>query len=343
MTETSSIASVPQASSPTPANAAATLPPLEKSYESGTLDALFSDPHVLAVFGFGADAPTSNDPRYLRIALEPVEKPAPFEVWRSAGNVAFGIDRGLRWTTDGNYTVGILEIDETALGGIAAAAEAAYRRLFESLAASRTPHLLRCWNYLDAINRGDDDDERYRQFCKGRAVGMGAVLEKYPAATAIGVRDGRRVVQLYWLSARSSGEAFENPRQMSAWRYPRQYGPKAPSFARAMRSPTSKPQVFISGTAAIVGHASHHDDDFAAQLDETLTNLHSVLDAVGVSKPDHFGAESLLKVYVRRTDDADHAQRLLQTRLPAGTPLLLLQGDICRRELLVEIDGIQGA
>ena len=43
------------------------------------------------------------------------------------------------------------------------------------------------WNYLDAINEGDGDAERYRQFCVGRARGLGRPNGKrLPAATAIG-------------------------------------------------------------------------------------------------------------------------------------------------------------
>jgi hypothetical protein len=30
----------------------------------------------------------------------------------------------------------------------------------------------------------------------------------------------------------------------------------------------------------------------------------------------------------------------LRERLPESTPVLLLNGDICRRELLIEIDGV---
>ena len=78
------------------------------------------------------------------------------------------------------------------------------------------------------------------------------------------------------------------------------YGPHAPGFARAMRAPTHSPQVYISGTAAIVGHASHHGEDFAAQLDETLTNLDSLLTAAQVEPGARFGARCLFKAYVRR-------------------------------------------
>jgi chorismate lyase/3-hydroxybenzoate synthase len=44
---------------------------------------------------------------------------------------------------------------------------------------------------------------------------------------------------------------------------------------------------------------------------------------------------------VRHADDAARTRELLTQRLPAGTGLLVLHGDICRRELLIEIDGIQ--
>ena len=155
------------------------------------------------------------------------------------------------------------------------------------------------------------------------------------------MRDGRRVLQIYWLAAREGGTGFENPRQMSAWRYPRQYGIKAPTFARATRAPTARPQVYISGTAAIVGHASHHHDDLAAQIVETLANIDSVLAAAQIAPAERFGAGAVLKVYVRRAEDVEAANELLRDKLPELAGALLLQGDVCRSELLIEIDGVQ--
>jgi chorismate lyase/3-hydroxybenzoate synthase len=197
---------------------------------------------------------------------------------------------------------------------------------------------LRVWNYLDAINDGVGDAERYRQFCTGRAAGMADAFAGYPAATAIGVRDGRRVLQVYALAARTPGQPIENPRQVNAWRYPRQYGPAAPGFARAMLAPSAEPQLLISGTAAIVGHASHHAGDLAAQLDETLRNIDSLLATAHCAAP--FGAQSPLKAYVRHHTDMAIVDGLLRSRLGEAVPLLLLQGDICRRELLLEIEGV---
>ena len=62
--------------------------------------------------------------------------------------------------------------------------------------------------------------------------------------------------------------------KVSAYRYPRQYGPQPPSFARAMLPPTATQHpLLLSGTAAVVGHASQHADALLAQIDETFLNL----------------------------------------------------------------------
>jgi chorismate lyase / 3-hydroxybenzoate synthase len=325
------------------------LPALRVSYDNGSataagLASLLTDPHVLAIIGFGDNAPTAaTDSRYLRVPLQTSGAMPPFEVWRTNGVVSSGREGLLRWATDGEYAFGAIELAESQYGAIEGAAQLAYQTLVDWLAASATPHALRIWNYLDAINLGDGDAERYRLFCSGRAAGIGnGFAGTYPAATAIGVRDGRRVLQIYWLAARRPGAALENPRQLSAWRYPRQYGPQAPSFARAMRAPTRSPQLYISGTAAIVGHTSHHHGDFSAQLDETLANIESLMDAAQLEPAAHFGAHCLLKAYVRLGDDVEKTRAMLQARLPAQTQVLVLQGDVCRSELLIEIDGVQG-
>ena len=201
--------------------------------------------------------------------------------------------------------------------------------------------MLRVWNYFDAINEGHGDDERYRQFCSGRAVGLGpAFAGNYPAASAIGTRSGKNVVQVYALASRVPGAAVENPRQCSAWRYPRRYGPTAPGFARGMRAPTQFPQLYISGTAAVVGHESHHAGDIEAQLDETLKNLESLLQSAQSKTALGHGSGDILKAYVRNPEHAAHVEKQLHARLGATVPLMLLHGDICRAELLLEIDGV---
>src|SRR3546814_18388385 len=89
--------------------------------------------------------------------------------------------------------------------------------------ARQTPHLLRVWHYLDAITFGDGDAERYREFCVGRARGLGDFApHALPAATAIGGCDAARVLQVYRLPARTPRLPVENPRQgthgRASWR-----------------------------------------------------------------------------------------------------------------------------
>ena len=312
-----------------------------------SLAAQLARPETLAVFGFGfgGDAPASADPRCLRVPLQPLDAPR-LEVWRAAGPVAHAVEDGIAHADDGALQFGAMELAEDG-GGILAASERAYARLEAFRRRSGFPHLLRVWNYFDAITEGDGDGERYRQFCVGRVRGLGAVdTSSLPAATAIGARDGRRTLQVYWLATREPGTPLENPRQTSAWRYPREYGPQSPSFARAMLPPAAAPMpLLLSGTASIVGHASRHVESLAAQLDETLANLHSLLAAARARRPSlaaRFDATSRLKVYVRDPEDVEPVARLLDLRLGPDVPRLLLQADVCRRELRVEIEGMHG-
>lgn len=300
---------------------------------------------VLAVLGFGANAGDCDDPRYLHVPLQPYGT-APMELWRGNAPVQFGRDDGLAWSSDGQLGFGAIELDETGQG-IEQVAEQAYRRMLEHLRDSATPHLLRIWNYFDAITIGQGDAERYRRFCVGRARGLGHFdVGQLPAATAIGRSDGARRVQVYWLAAAEPGTPVENPRQVSAYHYPRQYGPQSPSFARAMLPPEGAHMpLLLSGTAAVVGHASKHEEDLLAQIDETFRNFDALIDNARKQRPDlppGFGSGSRLKVYVRDATDLPVVADALEKRLGRAVPYVILHAAICRRELAIEIDGVHG-
>ena len=180
----------------------------------------------------------------------------------------------------------------------------------------------------------------------GRARGIGRALAPgdLPAATAIGHPAPSGRFQLYWLAGQHAGTALENPRQVQAWRYPRQYGPQPPGFARALLPASAQMPLLLSGTAAVVGHASQHGEALDAQLDEVLRNLHSLIDTARSQRPalpPRLGAGSRLKVYVRDADAMAHIDALLAQHLPE-VPRIVLHGHVCRQELRVEIDGSHG-
>lgn len=249
---------------------------------------------------------------------------------------------GLELASTDTLLFGALRVPETG-ADIAGAAERGYRALLEACARLGFPHVLRVWNWFGAINDGEGDGERYRRFCVGRArVIPDEPATGYAAATAIGVPATPDALTLHWLAARRPGVPLENPRQVSAWEYPREYGPVAPGFSRAMLLEwCDPPLLLVSGTASVLGHSSAHDDTLA-QLDETLGNLDALLARAGarVGRAATLGPNSLLRVYLRVAADAAPVAGRLRERLGPRTPFVLLHGDVCRRELAVEIEAV---
>ena len=299
---------------------------------------------TLACIGFGAGIAPDDDPRRVQVALEPLAgMPAgatPCELWRAAGPVSHGRDAGFGYARGPEALFGQITFDGRA--AFAAAVQDAYARIVAFCERQGYAHLLRCWNYFGDIHAGHGDAERYRQFCVGRhrALAIASGFEqRLPAATVIGSRGPGALV--YFLAAREPGLQVENPRQVPAFRYPRSYSPLPPSFSRALlkRWPGSGEQLFVSGTASVVGHESHHPDNTAAQLRETLANLQALQAAADPDGGGPWRAASL-KAYLRRPEDLPRVRDALGEAFGPQAPLLILQGDICRTDLSVEIEGL---
>ena len=294
--------------------------------------------NVLAIVRFGAPArPDDGEMLAINIGLEPLGGTARDAIWHAAGPVSSGRHDKVRFAHDGEFLFGVIEEREADHADVRSATAAVYAAIDEFRRSSGSPHLLRMWNFIDAVNEGDGDLERYRQFCIGRAEGFGKSLRAgYPAATAIGRQRSAGLIQVFWVAAKTPGAAVENPRQVSAYEYPRVHGPVSPSFSRA--TVLSDGTLLISGTASIVGHVSQHPNDAAAQLLETLRNLDSLIvharqhrDSTAADR------EMLLTVYVRERDYANAVIERIRTEYP-NAHAIYVAADICRRELLVEIE-----
>jgi enamine deaminase RidA (YjgF/YER057c/UK114 family) len=206
------------------------------------------------------------------------------------------------------------------------------------------PNLIRVWNYVSEINRDTHGTERYRQFNAARQAAFLAsgrpVTGNVSAACALGAVVGSPLV-VYFLASRRPPSFIENPRQISAYNYPPQYGARSPVFSRAtVLHERDSMTLFISGTASIVGHRTVHAGDAAAQTRETISNIEALLaEANRVTGSEEFTLESLAcKVYVR--DPADLSVILAEVRAALGSSArpVYLQADICRRDLSVEIE-----
>lgn len=303
-----------------------------------------------AAFGDLKDAPGVAWPRQqLRAPLLHTGAAWLQEVWRADGPLQQGHSDGIHWRRRADVLYGVIELHEadcaTASGTapLQSASRLVYERLFALLRAQGTPHLWRVWNYLGQINGESHGLERYRQFNLGRHEAFVQAQREtggqVPAACAIGVEDGP--LSVAFLAGTSPVVPLENPRQVSAWHYPTQYGPRAPTFSRAVLAyPRGQEVLFISGTASIVGHETVHAGDVAAQCRETVRNLESVVSEANrrsrSARP--FSLAGLgHRAYVRHAADADTVWRTLRPLL-GDAPLVCVQADICRADLLVEVE-----
>lgn len=297
---------------------------------------------VLAALRFGGKTTTTLKDAALTIdvGLEPLQSPPVAELWFASSAVrtgqwsdAHGIQ--IRFAHDEHHMFAVLELDEREHGGILLTAERAYAAIQAFQAQSAFRHLLRMWNYLDAINEGAGDMERYRQFCVGRGRGLGTSSQAYPSASALGRHIPDNLLQVFWLAGKVPGTAIENPRQVSAYHYPRVHGPVSPTFARALVAPDET--VLISGTASIVGHVSQHHDNPMEQLEETVRNLAALTPHAGRALGS--SGEDIFKIYVRDPEMTPKIAERLRQLYPKGE-FLFVAADVCRRELLVEIEAV---
>ena len=270
------------------------------------------------------------------------------DAWIGTGPLEQGRHGCVRYAVNGEWLHGVAEIDDASTdGGLRAATYRAYADLFEVLARSESPHLLRLWNYITDINLETDGSERYRQFNAGRQQAFleaqRSAFEGSPAACALGTRSGP--LRVYFLAGRHAPLAIENPRQVSAYRYPTAYGPRAPTFSRAALADAGAgcQALFISGTASIVGHETMHLGDVRRQTQESLTNIGVLREIASQRAGASFNADQLIyTVYVRRSDDLavvrSEFERVVGATSRAAREALYLNADICRAGLLVEIE-----
>ena len=282
----------------------------------------------------------------LAIGCTPLAGPQA-EAWLAGAVSESAETHGAAWAHGEHYALVAIVVDEVG-EDIEAAAACAYQRLLVAVRPSAHPYLLRIWNYFAAINRGDGDDERYRRFCVGRAGSVdGMFNDPPPAATAIGTPGEPGRLQVVALCSRAPAIALENPRQTPAWRYPREHGPVSPGFSRGavLDGDTATPRLLVSGTASIVGHVSQHLGDCAEQLRESLRNLDALMAEATAKTGRVFRPEDCeaLRIYLRHDRDLAAAQAVMAaSRIPADR-VSYLRGDVCRRELDVELEGVFAA
>jgi len=221
--------------------------------------------------------------------------------------------------------------------------------------------VIRTWLYCGAIGRRDGSLPRYQElnlarseffkevhFLEGR-LPEGYCGSTYPSSTGIGAEGQEVMLSAIALATERKdiiAVPLENPRQRAAYDYSRDCSPISPKFSRAMAlSCGDYATVFISGTASIVGEKTTHLDDAAAQTRETLDNIAALISEANLARHKlpglNISLESLamIRVYIKRPEDFAAVRAICQERL-GELPAVYVIADVCRPELLVEIEGV---
>ncbi len=233
------------------------------------------------------------------------------------------------------------------------------RRL--ELANASFHDVVRTWLYQGGITQPEQGVERYRElnrartdfFAEQEANGRMAVHREgaafYPASTGIGT--GGRGLTVGCLALQTQRDdvrllPLENPRQTPAFDYAQRFSPKSPKFSRAMAMVIGDYiTTWISGTASIVNSESMHLGNVQRQTEQTIDNIQNLISRENFARHGVEGAGAQLRdlakirVYVKRPQDYEKCRAICERRF-GPLPTIFAQADVCRPDLLVEIEGV---
>lgn len=221
--------------------------------------------------------------------------------------------------------------------------------------------VVRVWLHQGGITELEETNERYRELNRARSdffddeASLGKMTvrrddaDHYPASTGIGAQcRGLTVSGMALQTARRDVHLrpLENPLQTSSFQYAPSYSAKSPKFSRAMAVQIGDyVTTWISGTASIVRSESVYLGDAAAQTRQSLDNIERLI------APDNFARHGIehvesslrdlakIRVYVKRPADYEACRAICEQRLGA-VPAVYASADVCRPELLVEVEGV---
>lgn len=291
---------------------------------------------TLAIVQYGDPQSKAAEPGIVHSGVRLLHDQDTKEVWQTSGTITRGESGRCQWSKTDELAFCAISLDELdTTDNLETATYEAYKEIISFLNAHALI-AMRYWNFIPDINQGSSDLERYKLFCNGRLRAfeeMGVSPNDFPAASALGHYAKGSVI--YVIAGKASPQHHANTMQVNAYEYPREYGPSSPSFARASSIELGqKPLFFISGTSSILGHHTVSMEDITGQTVTTIANIKHLIEMpeCRIKEPE------TLRVYLRHSADLDAAKTIIQQEFP-NTPTLYTHADVCRSNLLIEIEG----
>jgi enamine deaminase RidA (YjgF/YER057c/UK114 family) len=264
---------------------------------------------------------------------------------------------GVRWI----YAAGLAR--DCSTGGVYAntldALEGA--RALLAKAGSGFDHVVRTWLCLGGITEPEAETQRYKELNRARAdfyhdISFGGGLPRpdlahnaYPASTGIGMSGRGLVLSCLALETRREDARLvplENPGQTPAYAYHLKHSPQSPKFSRAMALVLGDyVTTWISGTASILDSESRHPGDIDKQTNQTIDNIERLISRENFASHGAGNAGATLRdlakirVYLKHPEDFARCAAVCGRRF-GPVPAIYAHADVCRPELLVEIEGI---
>jgi enamine deaminase RidA (YjgF/YER057c/UK114 family) len=222
-------------------------------------------------------------------------------------------------------------------------------------------HLVRTWIYVNRITSGPEGAQRYQELNRARTdffrgirfgaetLAGGDAGPVFPASTGIGTQ-GTHISMAGLAMSSARPDVFivplESPKQTSAYSYSAAYSPQSPKFSRAMALVQGHYlTLLVSGTASIMAEKTVHAGDIVGQTRQTLDNIECLVSAENLARHGlpgagvTFGDVAKLRVYVKHLADYEACRSVVESRLP-GVPCIYLHAEVCRPDLLVEIEAV---
>ncbi len=221
--------------------------------------------------------------------------------------------------------------------------------------------VVRVWLYQGGITADESGTERYRELNRARTdffanvpFGSNGLAHDagngfYPASTGIGTL-GRGLVTSCLALQTSRRDVrlipLENPLQTPSHKYEQKFSLQSPKFSRAMAVLLGNYMTtWISGTASIVNSETRHLGDIERQTEQTIDNIECLISSNNLARQGVSGAGATLRdlakvrVYIKRPEDYLKCRAACERRL-GHLPTIYAHADICRPDLLVEIEGV---